>query len=104
MDDVILNKTTSVPEASPSSLALALLGVVVCFWSNWRESRRLAILTLVLGVVALLEAVDDFIVVLPLPVGPVWVRVILEIAWIAWTASALARGARGSSHPVKAAV
>ena len=25
--------------------ALALLAVVVCFWANWRESRRLAILT-----------------------------------------------------------
>ena len=48
-------------------------------------------LTLVLGIVALLEAVDSGILLLPSPIGPVWIRVVLEIVWVVWTAAALAR-------------
>jgi hypothetical protein len=52
--------------------------------------RRLAILTATLGVVALLEAVDSGVLLLPSPVGPVWARVLLETAWIAAAAWSLA--------------
>ncbi|HVS47561.1 MAG TPA: hypothetical protein VHJ99_01505 [Candidatus Dormibacteraeota bacterium] len=56
-------------------------------------TRRLAIFTLLLAAVALLEAVDSGFFLLPLPVGPVWGRVVLEIAW---TARALVK----SSGPI----
>jgi hypothetical protein len=41
-------------------------------------TRRLAIFTVLLGVAALLEAVDTRVVLIPLPVGPVWIRVVLQ--------------------------
>jgi hypothetical protein len=57
-------------------------------------TERLAVLTLVLGMVALLEAVDSGILLIPSPIGPVWVRVILEVVWILWTAAVLVRSTR----------
>ena len=59
-------------------------------------TERLALLTLVLGIVALLEAVDSGILLLPSPIGPVWVRVILEVVWIVWSAAVLVRFTRSS--------
>ncbi len=57
-------------------------------------SERLAVLTLLLGVVALLEAVDSGIILIPSPIGPVWIRVILEVVWVVWVAAALIRSPR----------
>jgi hypothetical protein len=59
-------------------------------------TERLAVLTLVLGIVALLEAVDSGILLIPSPIGPVWVRVILEVVWILWTVALLVRSARSA--------
>ena len=47
-----------------------------------------------LGLVALFEAVDSGIVLLPVPVGPVWPRVVLEVAWIAWIGAVLVKATR----------
>jgi len=57
-------------------------------------NQRLAVLTLLLGIVALLEALDSGIVMVPSPIGPVWARVILEVVWTVWTAVALVTSAR----------
>jgi hypothetical protein len=54
-------------------------------------SRRLAVLTFVLGIVAILEAIDSGIFLLPSPIGPVWIRVLLEVVWIVWTATLVVR-------------
>jgi len=56
----------------------------------------------VLGIVALLEAMDSGILLLPSPVGPVWVRVVLEIVWVLWTALALVRRTRTEPKPAPA--
>lgn len=56
--------------------------------------RRLTTLTVVLGLAALLEAVDSGVVMLPLPAGAVWLRLVLELVWIVWTGLALISGAR----------
>jgi hypothetical protein len=61
-------------------------------------TERLAVLTLLLGVVALLEAVDSGILLVPSPIGPVWIRVMLEVVWIVWTGVALVR-VRRSPRP-----
>jgi len=58
------------------------------------------VLTLLLGVVALLEAVDSGVVLIPSPIGPVWIRVILEAVWVVWTAVVLLRSQR--SQPTAA--
>ena len=81
---------------------IAMLGIGWLGIARLIPNRALAILTVVLGVGALLEAIDSGVVLLPLPVGPVWVRVALEIAWIAWTASLVvgaALTARRSRRP-----
>ena len=70
---------------------VALLGIGWLAAVPLMPTRRLAIFTLLLAAVAQLEAVDSGLFLLPLPVGPVWVRVVLEIAWIAWTARALVK-------------
>jgi len=57
-------------------------------------TERLALLTFVLGIVALLEAVDNGILLLPSPVGLVWIRVILEVVWIVWTTALVIRSSR----------
>ena len=64
---------------------VALLGVGWILAVRLVRSRRLAALSLVLGVAALLEAIDTGVFLLPSPIGPVWIRVLLEVVWIAWT-------------------
>jgi len=50
--------------------------------------------------VAVLEAVDGAIVMLPVPVGPVWVRMLLEVAWAGWIGARLVRSRLRSRVPV----
>ncbi|HEV2033375.1 MAG TPA: right-handed parallel beta-helix repeat-containing protein [Candidatus Dormibacteraeota bacterium] len=83
--------------------AIAILGIGWLGAVPLMPSRRLAVLTLVLGVAALLEAVDFGVVQLPSPVGPVWVRLVLELAWIVWTARILIKPARTTPRPVAVA-
>jgi hypothetical protein len=64
---------------------IAILGMGWLAAAAVVSNRRLAVLTAVLGVVALLEGVDSGLVLLPIPIGPVWFRLILELAWIVWT-------------------
>jgi len=78
---------------------IAMLGVGWLAAVRLVPTERLAVLTLVLGIVALLEAMDSGILLLPSPVGPVWVRVVLEIVWVVWTALALVRRTRTEPKP-----
>jgi hypothetical protein len=83
-------------------LAAAGIGVLGVGWLaavRLVPTERLAVLTLVLGIVALLEAVDSGILLLPSPIGLVWIRVLLEIVWVVWTAVALTRRTR--TEPVR---
>jgi hypothetical protein len=73
---------------------VAVLGIGLLAAVRLVPTERLAVLTLVLGIVALLEAVDSGIFLLPSPIGPVWIRVILEAIWIVWTAAVLIRSRR----------
>jgi hypothetical protein len=79
--------------------AVALLGVGWLGAVRLVPTRGLAVLTLVLGIAAVLEAVDSGIILLPSPIGFVWVRVILEVAWIVWAAAALLRGSKTRRQP-----
>ena len=63
-------------------------------------NRGLALLSFALGLVAVLEAVDEAIVMLPVPVGPVWVRLLLEVVWAGWIGARLVRSWRRSRVPV----
>ena len=81
---------------------VAMLGVGWLAAVRLVPTERLAVLTLVLGIVALLEAMDSGILLLPSPVGPVWVRVVLEIVWVVWTALALVRRTRTEPKPLPA--
>jgi hypothetical protein len=74
--------------------AIALLGIAWLAAARLLPSRRLAVLTGVLAIAALLEAIDNAIVMLPLPLGVVWIRVLLELAWIAWMAGLMVRSGR----------
>ena len=73
---------------------IAVLGLGWLAAVRVMPTERLAVLTLLLGVVALLEAVDAAILLIPLPIGPVWIRVILELVWIVWSAAVLVRSPR----------
>jgi hypothetical protein len=73
---------------------IAILGIAWLAAVRLVPTQRLAVLTLVLGIVALLEALDSGLVMLPSPVGPVWVRVVLEVVWVIWTTVALIGSAR----------
>ena len=73
---------------------IAVLGIGWLAAVRLVPTERLAVLTLLLGIVALLEAVDSGILLLPSPIGPVWIRVILEAIWIVWTAAVLVRSSR----------
>ena len=77
---------------------IAVLGVGWFGASRLVASGRLAALSLVLGAVALLEAIDSGLILLPSPIGPVWIRVLLEAVWIAWTGATLFRAARTTPH------
>ncbi|MEA2668695.1 MAG: hypothetical protein QOJ33_1629, partial [Chloroflexota bacterium] len=73
---------------------IAILGIGWLAAVRLVPTQRLALLTLVLGIVALLEALDTGLVMLPSPIGPVWIRLVLEVVWIVWTAAALIASAR----------
>ena len=73
---------------------IAILGIGWLAAVRLVPTQRLAVLTLVLGIVALLEALDSGVVMLPSPIGPVWVRVVLEVVWVVWTVAALVAAAR----------
>jgi hypothetical protein len=77
-----------------AAAGIAILGIGWLAAVRLVPTQRLAVLTLVLGIVALLEALDSGLVMLPSPIGPVWVRVILEVVWVIWTAAALIASAR----------
>jgi hypothetical protein len=85
---------------------IAILGIGWLAAVRLVPTQRLAVLTLVLGIVALLEALDSGLVMLPSPIGPVWVRVVLEVVWVVWTVAALvgsARSRRPAAPPVETA-
>ena len=82
---------------------IAVLGIGWLGAVGMVPTRRLVVLSLVLGLVALLEAVDSGIFLLPLPIGPVWIRLLLEVVWIAWTGAALMRTAQSSQKQAPAA-
>lgn len=73
---------------------IALLGIGWLAAVRLVPTQRLAVLTLLLGIVALLEALDSGLVMVPSPIGPVWIRFVLEVVWIVWTAAALIASAR----------
>jgi hypothetical protein len=77
-----------------SAPGIAVLGIAWLAAVRLVPNQRLAVLTLLLGIVALLEALDSGIVMVPSPIGPVWARVILEMVWTVWTAVALVTSAR----------
>ncbi|HEV2216473.1 MAG TPA: hypothetical protein VGV88_02765 [Candidatus Dormibacteraeota bacterium] len=70
---------------------VALLGIGWIGASRLIASRKLATLSVVLGAVAVLEAIDSGLYLLPSPIGPVWIRVLLETVWIVWTVLSLIR-------------
>ena len=73
---------------------IAILGIGWLGAATLMPARELAALSFGLGVVALLESIDAGIAVLPLPIGPVWVRLVLEGIWIVWTGLALVASLR----------
>ena len=79
--------------------AIALLGVGWLGAVRLAPNRRLALLTLLLGIAAILEAVDSGLFMLPSPIGPVWIRVVLEIAWVIGTSVAAMRTTRVARSP-----
>jgi hypothetical protein len=81
---------------TPVGLALLGTGWLGLGWSLRSGGRRaLGWLTLALGLAAVLGAVDRGLVMLPYtPVGPVWVRVLLELVWVPWVTVAAARRRR----------
>ena len=79
---------------------IALLGAAWLGAARLMPSRGLAVLSFALGVVAVLEAIDGAIVMLPVPVGPVWVRLLLEVVWAGWIGARLVRSWRRSRVPV----
>lgn len=79
---------------------IALLGLAWLGAARLVPSRALAILTAALGVVALLEALDAGLLLLPVPLGPVWVRVFLELVWMIWLGISLVKTPRGAGTPM----
>jgi len=73
---------------------VALLGIAWILASRLVASPRLAVLSVVLGVIALLEAVDSGVLLLPSPIGPVWIRILLEVVWMVWTVATLVKTTR----------
>jgi hypothetical protein len=82
---------------------IALLGLAWLGAARLASSRSLAGLCLGLGVLALLEAVDSVVYMLPVPIAPVWLRILFEIVWAVWATAWLARSARRSAleQPVR---
>jgi hypothetical protein len=73
---------------------VALLGIAWILASRLVASPRLAVLSVVLGVIALLEAVDSGVLLLPSPISPVWIRILLEVVWMVWTVATLVKTTR----------
>jgi hypothetical protein len=85
--------------ASPlSGIGFALLGAwwVVAGLVLRRHGRpRLGSTTIALGVVALLNAIDTTLWIIPFtPASPAWFRVLLMVVWVPWALIAAARGER----------
>jgi hypothetical protein len=78
---------------------IAILGIGWLAAVRLVPTQRLAVLTLLLGIAALLEALDSGLVMLPSPIGPVWVRLVLEVVWIVWTTAALIATHRRPAPP-----
>jgi hypothetical protein len=72
----------------------ALLGLGWLASAALVPNRRLAVLSVVLGLTAILEAVDIGVWQLPIPVAPVWIRLLLELVWIGWAAASLRSAVR----------
>ncbi|HEX2680175.1 MAG TPA: right-handed parallel beta-helix repeat-containing protein, partial [Candidatus Dormibacteraeota bacterium] len=68
---------------------IALLGIAWIAAARLAPTQRLAVLSVLLGVAALMESIDSAILQLPVLIGPVWARLVLEAAWIVWTVVAL---------------
>jgi hypothetical protein len=81
----------------------ALLGVGWLLSARLVTSRKLAVLAVILGVTAVVEAVDLWLWQLPLPVAPVWLRLLLEVVWIAWAAATLRSAVRQPKTSLAAA-
>jgi hypothetical protein len=77
-----------------------LLGLGWLASSALVSGRRLAVLAIVLGLTAILEAIDIGLVQLPLPVAPVWIRLVLELVWAVWAALALRSAVPQERHAV----
>lgn len=75
---------------------IAVLGLAWLTAARLTPTPRLALVSVVLGIVALLEAVDSAILLLPTPLGMVWVRLALECVWVVVAALALWRQPRTS--------
>ncbi len=88
---VLVIGASTLPLSFLDGPAIALLGVAWLAAVRLVPGRRLAVLTGVLGIAALLEAVDNAIVMLPVPLGVVWIRVLLELVWIGWMTSLILR-------------
>ena len=85
-----------------TALGLALLG---CWWLETGTAfrslgiRKLGGLTIILGVVSLLGAVDTGLWMLPLiPISPAWILLLLEVVWLPWVLVASLRGSRASQE------
>ena len=78
---------------------IALLGIAWLGAARIVPASRLAVLSVVLGVVALVEAVDNSMFLLPLPFGPVWIRLLLELTWIGCMAILMLASVRRSRRP-----
>jgi hypothetical protein len=86
-------------EGTPlAAIGSALLGL---YWLDTgvtlraQGARKLGWLTIILGVVALLVAVDSGLWMLPwTPISPAWVLLLLEIVWLPWALVAALRRAR----------
>lgn len=89
---------------TPAGLALLGLGWLGLGGAALAAGRRgLGWLTVTLGVAALLGAVDRGLVMLPFtPVGPVWLRILLEMAWVPWVVVAGMRVRRSTPDRVAA--
>jgi len=87
---------------SPAGIAILGLGWLSAL--RMMPGRLLAVWTVLLGLVALAEAVDAGIVLLPLPLGVVWIRLLMELVWVVWTTRNLirARSEEGFARPIPA--
>ena len=56
-------------------------------------------LTIILGIISLLGAIDAGLWMLPwIPISPAWVLLLLEVIWLPWALVASLRGSRASQE------